>query len=465
MTQPEKTTNAWTVLRESGHRPRFFVLCLGIWLQGVNTTLVSTLLPSAVPEIGGAHLVGWAFTVYLVGSIIAGAATALTVRRFGLQRCLVGAAALYTVGCSIAAISNTMPMLLCARIIQGSGGGWIVGLTFVAVNRLFPNEILPRLMSMISVMWSLAAFTGPLVGGTFATYVSWRYAFWAFGFQGVLFGLLAFATMGGLSVPQLTKPPRFPIRRLAVLASSILLVALSGTTVHMVWTPVCLIGAVALMVLFLKLDGRHDESRMLPPHPLSQKSATGAGLCMIFLLGVATMSYAVFGPFLMVLLHGASPLMAGYMVAIESVSWGIMAVLVGGASVRWEPTFIRIGGAMVLAGTVWMVFAVPAGPLLFIAPGAFLAGGGFGIMWGFVTRRLIAAAPLDERDRTAGAIPAVQQTSYAVAGALAGLVANWAGFSDTMDRATAEHVAFWVFAAFVPLCVWGWLMAMKVARA
>lgn len=456
--------NAWTVLRGSGHLSLFLVLCLGVWLQATNTTLIATLLPSAIPNVGGAHLIGWAFTVYLVGSIVAATAAALSVRRIGLRACLVMAAGLYAAGCVIAAAAPRMELLLVGRVVQGYGGGTLLAATLIAIDALFPNAIMPRLMSWISAIWSVATFTGPLVGGLFATYADWRGAFWAFAVVSIVFGLLAAALTAGIRLPTPETNARLPVRRLALLAAGILLIALGSADVDALTTPVLIIAGTVALIAFLRLDGRSGASRMLPPNPLDPRTPSGAGLIMIFLLGIGTMSFAVFGPFLMVRLYDATPLVAGFMVAFESASWGLMALLVGGAAQRWEPTLIRAGATMVMIYIIWMCVVVPTGPLWLIAPGAFLAGAGFGTMYGFVVRRIVNAAQTDERDRAAGAIPMVQQTSYALAGAICGLIANAVGFSDTMSDDTARTVGFWVFAAFIPCCAAGWLAALRVAR-
>ena len=81
--------------------------------------LAATTLPRAVIDIGGHQLIGWAFSLYQLGSILAGAATALLVVRFGLRVSLLGAASVYGVGSCLCAIAADMPTLLVGRLLQG----------------------------------------------------------------------------------------------------------------------------------------------------------------------------------------------------------------------------------------------------------------------------------------------------------------------------------------------------------
>ena len=163
-------TRGWRALLDSGGLARFSILCLGLWLHAASSMLAATTLPSAVDDIGGAHLVGWAFSLYLLGSILAGAVTGFVVVRSGLRFALLGAATLYGSGSIVCAVAPEMTTFLLGRLLQGVGGGWLVALTYVAINRLFPPELTPRLIALTSAIWSTSAFCGPLIGGSFATY-------------------------------------------------------------------------------------------------------------------------------------------------------------------------------------------------------------------------------------------------------------------------------------------------------
>ncbi|PPJ40683.1 MFS transporter, partial [Pseudoxanthomonas sp. KAs_5_3] len=77
-----------------------------------NGFLVSTSLPTAVREIGGLELISWAFTLYLVLSIVGGASGALLKGRFGARTTLVGSGLIFLLGTLIAAFASSMPEVL-----------------------------------------------------------------------------------------------------------------------------------------------------------------------------------------------------------------------------------------------------------------------------------------------------------------------------------------------------------------
>ena len=125
MTPPDQDTASasWKDLLAGGHLPRFLVLCFGVWLHAADSTLVATVLPSAVDEIGGVAYVSWAISLYMLGSIVASAASALLAVTFGLRAAMAGSALLYGVGCAASALAPDMATMLFGRLLQGLGGG------------------------------------------------------------------------------------------------------------------------------------------------------------------------------------------------------------------------------------------------------------------------------------------------------------------------------------------------------
>ena len=54
--------------------------------------------------------------------------------------------------------------------------------------------------------------------------------------------------------------------------------------------------------------------------------------------------------------------------------------------------------------------------------------------------------------------------SFALGAAVAGIVANMAGFSEGLTVEAAKQAAFWVFAAFIPLSLVANVAAWKLTR-
>ena len=67
----------------------------------------------------------------------------------------------------------------------------LVALAFIAIRHWFDPGLMPKVMALISAVWSMSAFAGPLVGGTFSTFGNWRLAFLVVAAQAIIFIILA----------------------------------------------------------------------------------------------------------------------------------------------------------------------------------------------------------------------------------------------------------------------------------
>lgn len=447
---------SWREILTRAYLTPLALVCLGVWLHAADGLLVATMLPAMIAEIGGAALVAWTIALYEIGSIVAGAVSALLALRCGLRLPMGAAALLFALGCAISAAAPDMWVVLVGRLLQGLGGGGLMALSFVAVSLLFPKRLIARAMAAVSTLWGVSAFCGPLIGGLFVEFATWRSGFWFFALQALALG--AWIALGA----RLQERPlqeaggqRVPILRLAFLSAGVVLVAYGGIEIAPLRTSLLVLAGLLCLLVFLRLDGRREDSRLLPRRPFSLRTPAGAALAMILCFSAGTIAITAYGPLLVTRLHGASALVAGYLVACSSIGWTIVAVLVSGAAERHDARFIAAGMLLVTASIVGFAYSVPQGPLWLIALCAVAEGGGFGMAWTFILRRATGLTPLAERERISAAIPTVQRLGYALGAAYIGIAANAAGFAGAASRAETAWVAVAIFAASLPLALLG----------
>ncbi|MFC4667969.1 MFS transporter [Seohaeicola nanhaiensis] len=455
---------SWREFLTSSYVPALVLVCLAVWLHAADSLIVATMLPSVVEEVGGAALVGWAVALYEIGSIVAGAASALLTLRYGLRLPMSLAAALFGIGCLLSAISPTMPLVLCGRALQGLGGGGLVGMGFVAVGALFPARYMARALAAVSALWGVSAFLGPLIGGLFVEYATWRWGFAFFGAQAFVLALWIARRPDEESAALSGETPSLPIRRLALLCLAVVLIAAAGIRIDPLRTGGLVLGGLLCLFLFLRLDGRAGAGRLLPARPFDARHSTGAALLMILSLSIATIAITAFGPLLVTTIHAASALTAGYIVACSSIGWTVAAVLVSGSPERFDRHLIAAGMSLVTLSILGFLYAVPAGPIWLIAVCAGVEGAGFGLSWTFILRRTTALADAGEVQRISGAIPTVQRLGYALGAAYVGIVANASGLLTMTGPAEAGAVARWIFAACLPFAALGLVAMIGLVR-
>jgi MFS family permease len=468
MALEEGTAVDWRALWRSGDLARFCFISSGILLHATNETMIATVMPAMVGDLSGVELVAWSLAIYELGAIVAGAAAGRLVSYVSLRTNMVVAALLYAAGALVCASAPSMVWFLAGRLLEGFGGGALVALAFVSVERLFPRTIWPQLFAIISVVWGVSAFSGPLLGALFAEYLTWRWGFTAFAAAGVAMALTSFLLLGG---DRATRPSgktataQFPYLPLLVLAGGVMLIALAGVEIEPLRSGILLALGLAGLVLFFVLDARKPRSRLFPARLFDWRTPVGSGMIMTGAFSIATCSFAIYGPLILTTLHNIPVLTTGYVIAAESISWSILSILVANARPQYERLIIVSGAIMIAAGIAGFAWTVPMGSIPLILFCALLQGGGFGIAWPFVTRIIVASAAPEDRTVASSAVPTLQRIGYAVGAATTGIVANASGFADGLSAATAAHVAAWLFLAFIPLGVLGAVAAIKLTAA
>ena len=445
------SAGTWADMLDGSNLARCLVLGAGMVLHAVNTFIVVTVMPSVVADIGGMPFFAWSTTLYVVTSLLGGATCARLLHRLGVQGTYQLALVLFGLGTAACALAPNMAVLLAARLLQGVGAGLLSALSFSMVRLLFPATLWSRAPSVISIAWGVATLAGPAVGGIFAEYGAWRWAFW-----GTFILVPPMALLVAIALPRdlaRAPAPRLPMAllNLAVLAASVMAVSIGGTSGSLRGSLIGLAIAAGGMAWFFHLEAT-SRLHLLPRGGTDPRTPLGAayGAMMMLAFGVNT---EIFVPYFLQVLHGMTPLHAGYLSALMSAGWTTGAVLSSGGgrarvmlSMRGGPLLMTISIAML---SVFMPVHDETGGLVAVI-GACLAAMGFGIgfAWPHLGPRVFAFASDGEKDVAAASITIVLMTTYSFGSALGGVVTNLAGIADPGGVAGASDAAGWLFTIF-----------------
>ncbi|NML05498.1 MFS transporter [Sphingomonas sp. G-3-2-10] len=461
-TADQGSSPRWRDLLSGGRGPLLALIMLGDWLVAADSLATATLMPSVGQSLSGFAWFGWTASGFLTGSVVAGASAGWMSERFGLRASMVLAGLLLAFGCALSALTPDMFWFVVSRVLQGIAGGWLIGLIYVAMATSFPAAHLPRLFALVTSVWGIATFVGPLIGGAFADWGWWRGVFWLFAGQALLFAVAALRLIPARASD--TGKQRVPIVPLVLLTLAIAAVSAAGVVASAWVAAPVLAGGIVLLVIAVRGDIR-GGSGILPAQVSDPGSALRAAYIVYFMACAAGVAFALYGPALLHATMGLSALEAGYCVAIEAIAWTAIALAVSGSGDAWRRRYIVIGVASILLGITMQTFVLGGTSLPAILVSGALLGGGFGFCSAFLGQRIMMMLDPSESARGSGAIAAVRGAGGALGAAVSSIGANAAGFATGIDSDSAPLVALGAFGIGIPFALWALVAAIRVVRS
>lgn len=98
-------------------------MMLGIFIAGIDETIVSTAMPTVVASLGGLALYSWVFAIYMLFAAIMMSLFGRLVDIYGRKRLFYVGIGAFVSGSVLAGAAQSMPQLIAFRAVQGIGAG------------------------------------------------------------------------------------------------------------------------------------------------------------------------------------------------------------------------------------------------------------------------------------------------------------------------------------------------------
>ena len=164
-------------------------LMLAMFLASLDQTIVATSLSTMAQELRGWTLMSWVVSAYLVASTVTTPIYGRLSDMYGRRPVLLASIGLFVGASVLCALSQTMPQLIGARILQGLGGGGLRSVSQAAIADIIPPRERGRYQGYLSSVMAISMVLEPVLGGLFVDYLSWHWIFWI----NIPFGLVALA--------------------------------------------------------------------------------------------------------------------------------------------------------------------------------------------------------------------------------------------------------------------------------
>ncbi|MFT4230904.1 MAG: MDR family MFS transporter [Microbacterium sp.] len=424
---------------------------LSTLLVAVDSTIISTAVPTIVRELGGFAQFPWLFSAYLLAQAASVPVYAKLADTFGRKPIMFVGIGLFLVGSILCALAWDMTALIGFRAAQGLGAGAIMPMTLTIAGDIYTVRERAKAQGYIASVWAFASVVGPTLGGLFAQFVSWRWIFWI---------NLPLAVLAG-AILWLRYHERFERhrRRIDYAGSALLTVALVLLVLGVLeggngwawlsWQSLGAFGGGILLLVVFVLVERGADDPVLPPWALRSRIVVTSALVSL-MVGMTMIGIVSFVPTFLEATTRASPLVAGFAVAALLLGWPLTATLAGRFYLRIGfRTTALIGSAGTLVGTGCLLLFSLTPSIALTAAGCFVMGLGLGLV---ANPSLIAAQSsvgLRRRGVVSGVNTLARSIGSSLGVAVSGAIANAVIAGRDTDAAAVQSGGVAVFAGSV----------------
>ena len=440
-------------LRVNDRRGRLVLVTtvLGSGVALLDSTIVNVALPTIGRDLG-ADLVGlqWVISAYaltLAALILLGGSLG---DRFGRRRTFILGVAGFGITSLLSALSPNIQALVAARAVQGVAAALLTPGSLAILQSSFHPADRMRAIGTWTGALSIAAASGPLVGGWLIGY-DWRWAFWVNVPLCVVVIVMAIRY-----VPE----SRNPAASKAIDISGVVFGALglAGVTYALTaWPTLGLNGVTvvtgaggALSLAAFVLTEQHSRHAMMPTSLFASRTFSVIN-SVTFAVYAALSGALVFLVLFLQVVAGWTALEAGTATLPLSVVMLLLASRFGTLATRIGARPLMISGPLIAATGFVLLSLSPSDPsyALNVLPGVALLGLGLAMTVAPLTGTVLGAAPDELAGTASGVNNAVARTAGLVAVAALPAIVGLSGndYADAASLAPAYRTALLICAA------------------
>ncbi|WP_103422857.1 MFS transporter [Fructilactobacillus lindneri] len=351
-------------------------------MTSVETTIVTTALPSILSSLHGLALQSWVFATYLLTTTLSTPIYGKLSDRIGRKPIFLFGLAVFTLGSMACGLATNIGLLIAARALQGLGAGAIMPITFTLIADIFPLEERSNMMAWNNTAWGISALIGPIIGGFIVDQLSWHWIFFINVPLGmIVFILIYFGYRDPVQQTTTLKMDYFGSSWLALFLISLLvtLQLLSDPKINYSLLIIGLVIIVISFVLFIRTE--KNASDPVIPLKLFKSWTFSAQILTALLLSGIQFGFQIYFPMWLQSIYKVSATVAGLAITPGPIAWLITSFFVGALIKHLAPKFITIPIVIIqFAFYLVLVCSSVSLPIVWFYVIAGVTGAGLGII-------------------------------------------------------------------------------------
>ena len=343
--------------------PALWSLVIGFFMILVDSTIVTVAMPTIMKSFDAdINQAVWVTSAYLLAYAVPLLITGRLGDRFGPKNIYLIGLVIFTLSSAWCGLSNSIEMLIVARVVQGLGAALMTPQTMAVITRVFPPERRGAAMGLWGAVAGVATLVGPILGGVLVDAAGWEWIFYI----NIPVGVIGFILAARL-VPVLpTSAHRFDW--LGVVLSGLGMFCIvfgiqeaetyNWGTISGPITVWSLIGTgIFLMVVFV-LWQRFNRAEPLLPLGLFKDRNFSLSNLAISAMGFTITSMML--PFMLYAqnVRSLSPTQAALLLVPMALISGGLAPVVGKLVNKMDPKYFAIGGFAILSAALFWLGSI-----------------------------------------------------------------------------------------------------------
>ena len=364
----------------------FAIVALALLMMSINSTIVATALHSLRYSLQTSiDWAGWTITAYSLGFVVILPISGKLSEQYGSRRVFLWSIVAFTVASLCCGLATNIYVLIALRALQAAGGaGFTPSATKIIVDHF--GDARDRAVSLFGSIFAIGTMIGPIFGGLFVTYWTWRGIFLVNVPIGVAVIVLALCYVPRDRLRTKESRPSMDAMGMVLLGGGLLsgMLAIRYLAEENVsaWSPWFLI-PLAIAIVALWMFFRHINRAAQPfiaPHLISGK---GFGVINLVngIYGGVTSGVIALVPLYATNRFGIDALDSGALLIAQGAAAIILSIAAAFALRRTgyrRPLYV--GGAVIALGMLLLALNPVAGisPFVWLSGAAFLIGVGRG---------------------------------------------------------------------------------------